>query len=288
MPVPVPVLLGVPYDAHSSFLRGPARAPAAVRQALHGGSANWFTEAGVEVDPEAGAWRDGGDVEVDNDDPAAVERVLAAVEEAAAAVVTTGATLVAVGGDHLVTWPLVRAVAAHHGRLTIVHVDAHPDLYDELDGDRFSHACPFARILEQRPDHRLIQLGIRTATAHQRRQIDRFGVECLELAHWDGRVPAVDGPVYLSIDVDGLDPAHAPGVSHHEPGGLTTRQLLDIVAQLRAAGAPVVAADVVEINPDRDVNGMTAMVGAKLVRELLALVGAGRDGHPVVPPDAGF
>ncbi len=128
---------------------------------------------------------------------------------------------------------------------------------------------------------RLIQLGIRTATAHQRDQAERFGVEMIELRHWDGRVPTVDGPVYVSIDVDGLDPAFAPGVSHHEPGGLTTRQLLDIVHQLGDQDwARPVGADVVEINPRRDLNGVTAMLGAKLVRELIGLLGRGDQSMP--------
>ncbi len=290
MTSPSPVqLLGVPYDAHSSHLRGPAEAPAAVRAALHGGSANWFTELGVEVDPSDGGWVDRGDVEVDNDDPGAVESVLAAIDAAATDGIGPGgrpagagpAPLLAVGGDHLVTWPLVRAVArsraAIAGSLTIVHVDAHPDLYDELDGDRFSHACPFARIMEEGLADRLIQIGIRTATNHQRDQAERFGVEMLELRHWDGTVPTIEGPVYVSIDVDGLDPAFAPGVSHHEPGGLTTRQLLDVIHELgRRPELTVVGADLVEINPRRDLHDVTAMLGAKLVRELLALLGAGR------------
>ena len=80
------------------------------------------------------------------------------------------------------------------------------------------------------------------------------------------------GPVYVSIDIDVLDPAYAPGISHHEPGGWPTRQMLDALAAVSAAGVPVVGADLVEINPARDINDMTAMVGAKLIRELLELV----------------
>ena len=121
-------VVGVPYDAHSSHLRGPAAAPAAVRTALHNGSANWFTELGVEVDPGKGSWVDRGDVTLDNDDPAAVESALAAIEAAAAeAIGPARAPLLSIGGDHLITWPLVRAVAAQHAdrELTIVHVDAH-------------------------------------------------------------------------------------------------------------------------------------------------------------------
>lgn len=266
MPVAV---LGVPYDAHSSFLRGPAAAPAAVRGALTCGSANWCAESGRDFDPaHSTAWRDVGDLAL----PDEVEEALDLIRSAARERLSDGDKLLSIGGDHLVTWPLVQAVVERHEKLTIVHFDAHPDLYDELDGDRFSHACPFARIMEEGRVGRLIQIGIRTMTPHQREQADRFGVEVLPLATWDGRVPAVTGPVYVSIDVDALDPAHAPGISHYEPGGMTTRQLFACLHQLKAQGADVVGADVVEINPDRDVNDLTAMVGAKLVRELLDLL----------------
>jgi len=94
-------------------------------------------------------------------------------------------------------------------------------------------------------------------------------VELHDLRAWDGTVPVLTGPVYVSIDVDALDPAHAPGVSHFEPGGLTTRQLFDSLHQVAEMDVQIVGADVVEINVERDVHDMTAMVGAKLVRELL-------------------
>ena len=107
---------------------------------------------------------------------------------------------------------------------------------------------------------------------HQRAQAERFGVEVHELRDWDGAVPPITGPVYVTIDLDALDPAFAPGVSHHEPGGLSTRQLLDSLRQIGASDAVVVGADVVELNPTRDVNDVTAMVAAKIVRELLGLL----------------
>lgn len=266
-------LLGVPYDAHSSFLQGPAEAPTAVRDALTCGSANWHTELGADVDPANGAWEDLGDVDLTGlDAPQAVEQALAAIRNRAAAAVADGSPLLSIGGDHLVTWPLVDAVSERHDELTIVHFDAHPDLYDELDGDRFSHACPFARIMEQGLATRLLQFGIRTMTAHQRDQAERFGVEVFPLKDWDGGIPDLRGPVYLSVDVDALDPAYAPGISHYEPGGMTTRQLIDALHHIGASNAELVGADVVEINPRRDINGITAMVGAKLVRELVGLL----------------
>ncbi|MCH1436225.1 MAG: agmatinase [Acidimicrobiales bacterium] len=261
-------LLGVPYDAHSSFLRGPAGAPAAVRAALTCGSANWCTERGTDLDPAKGArWQDRGDLDL----PDEVEPALAAIRAAAADAIADGGRLVSIGGDHLVTWPLVQAMTEVHEGLTILHFDAHPDLYDELDGDRYSHACPFARIMEEGKVARLIQFGIRTMTPHQREQAERFGVEVHEARSGVSVVDDLSKTVYVSIDIDVLDPAYAPGISHHEPGGWSTRQLLDALAAVSAAGVPVVGADLVEINPTRDINEMTAMVGAKLIRELLEL-----------------
>lgn len=262
-------LLGVPYDAHSSFLRGPALAPSAIRAALTCGSANWCTESGLDLDPEVNCdWTDIGDVDVPDAGPDAVEAIRAAAAEA----IADGSSLLSLGGDHMVTWPLVQALTDRVDGLTIVHFDAHPDLYDSLAGDRYSHACPFARIMEAGKVSRLIQFGIRTMNPHQREQADRFGVQVHEFGDWDGSVPPLSGPVYVTIDLDALDPAFAPGVSHHEPGGLSTRQLLDAIRQIGASDAVVVGADVVELNPTRDVNDVTAMVAAKLVRELLGLL----------------
>jgi arginase family enzyme len=157
-------------------------------------------------------------------------------------------------------------VAHVHGPLTILHIDAHPDLYETFEGDRYSHACPFARIMEEGLAHRLVQVGIRTMNRHQRDQADRFGVEVLEMTDWlDGKRPRTDGKVYLTVDLDGLDPAHAPGVSHHEPGGLTTREVLDLIQGLEG---DLVAADLVEYNPRQDVGGITAAVAAKIVKEV--------------------
>jgi len=114
---------------------------------------------------------------------------------------------------------------------------------------------------------RLVQVGIRSVNDHLMQQIERFDVELHAMHNFDpSRVPVLfDGPTYISFDLDGLDPAFAPGVSHHEPGGLTVRQSLNIIQNLRAE---CVGADVVELNPRRDINDMTAMVAAKLVREL--------------------
>ena len=152
-----------------------------------------------------------------------------------------------------------------------MHLDAHPDLYDRLDNNPFSHACPFARIMEKKLATRLVQVGIRTINGHQREQADRLGVEVMEMKEGNGWLKKLkfQGPVYLSIDMDCLDSAFAPGVSHHEPGGFTTRQVLDIIHQVKGN---LIGGDIVEYNPDRDFNAVTAMAAAKLLKELIGRI----------------
>jgi agmatinase len=261
-----PTLVGLPYDASSSFRRGPAAAPAAIREALWSPGANSWTELGVNIGAES-AITDGGDLELSGCLPVDARRT---IQNGIARLMSMGARPVSLGGDHSVTYPILRAVRPHAPSLTILHVDAHPDLYDELDGDRYSHACPFARIMEEKLADRLVQVGIRTMTGHQRSQAQRFGVETIEMRSIGADVRVrFDTPVYVSIDIDALDPAFAPGVSHREPGGLSVRQVLSLVQGIEA---PIVAADIVELNPRCDPTGISAIVSAKILRELLGVM----------------
>jgi len=258
----VPTLLGLPYDGASSFRRGAAAAPRLIREALRSPSSNAWSEGGVDVGAVT-ALADAGDVDLAN-----VADVRGAIESAVASVLRGGlGRPVALGGDHSVTYPVLRALRPSCPALTVLHVDAHPDLYDQFEGNRFSHACPFARVMEDRLADRLVQVGIRTLNAHQREQADRYGVEVIDMRAWaSGARPEVRGPVYLSVDVDALDPAFAPGVSHREPGGLSVRELLTIV---QGMDGPIVGADVVEFNPGQDPVGLTAPVCAKIVKEIV-------------------
>jgi arginase len=262
-------VVGLPWDEQSSFMRGAALAPSHIRDVLHDGSANLCTEHGADLAATAG-WTDVGDVPLTSG-PA----VLAEIEGAIDALVERGARVLSLGGDHAVSYPVLRAYARAHPRLTVLHIDAHPDLYDQFEGSRLSHACPFARVMEERLVSRLVQVGIRTMTPHQREQATRFGVEVVEMRHWTParRLELGDAPVYLSLDLDALDPACAPGVSHHEPGGFTTREVLGI---LHAIGPALVGADLVEFNPRRDVGTTTAMLAAKFYREIVGRLLADR------------
>ena len=198
------------------------------------------------------------------------------IREGASAAAKSGATPLFLGGDHMVTYPIIAGLAEVHGPVSILHFDAHPDLYDDFEGDPLSHASPFARIMERGLATRLVQVGIRTLNAHCRQQAERFGVEIVEMRNFVAdkvQIPAA--PLYVSIDLDALDPAFAPGVSHHEPGGLSVRDILSVLHRIEG---PIVGADVVEYNPTRDINGMTAVVAAKFVKELAAIA-AQHDGQ---------
>lgn len=257
-----PIIVGIPFDSNSSYLRGTAGAPGVIRSALHSNSSNYWTEVGIDLGRE-GVFEDIGDLHFRHN-------AFAAIEQSIGDLIDQRLRPVSLGGDHSITLPLVRAVGKRIPDLTILHFDAHPDLYDELDGNRLSHACPFARIMEEKLAKRLVQVGIRTLNGHQREQAARFGVEIVEMHH----LPAIekmqfDGPLYISFDMDVLDPAFAPGISHREPGGMSVREVL---TQLHSIEGKIVGADLVEFNPVQDVSNLTAMVAAKILKELLGVM----------------
>jgi arginase len=257
-----PRIIGLPYDASSSFRRGAADAPVAIRAALRSPAGNLWTEDLQDLGAE-GVLTDAGDLDL-----SVTADARGSIEAGISNLLRSGFRPIALGGDHSVTYPVIRAVHALHGPCTVLHIDAHPDLYDHFEGDRYSHACPFARVLEEGLIRRLVQVGIRAMSAHQRVQADRFGVDVIDMRAWaTGTRPTVSGPVYMSIDLDGIDPAHAPGVSHQEPGGMTVRE---VIGMIQGCGGSLIGADIVELNPSQDVGGMTARVAAKLVKELAA------------------
>lgn len=253
-------IIGLPFDEHSSFLTGPAKAPELIIQAVESDSANYFTENLIDLNehPKV-AWCGNAPLT----DYWSIEKAIDQIME-------QGAVPFSLGGDHSVTYPILKAVAKKHPQLSILHFDAHGDLYDELDGNKYSHACPFARIMENELAQFLTQVGIRTLTKHQNEQAERFGVKVIQMKDWKADMKLeIEGPVYLSFDMDVLDPAFAPGVSHHEPGGFSTREVLTMIQNLNLN---IVGCDVVEYNPDRDINGVTAMVAAKVVKELVVKI----------------
>lgn len=265
-------LIGLPTDQNSSFERGAAAAPGAIRKALFSDRGNLSTESGLEIGTDI-ILTDCGDVALLDVDAAADDALITlAITKA----IEVGAVPLLLGGDHSVSFPVVAVLAKHYGPLNILHFDAHPDIYDDFEGNPRSHASPFARILEGGHAKRIVQVGIRTLNRHCREQAERYNVEILPMLDFSAEhVPVLEGPLYISVDLDGLDPSEAPGVAHPEPGGLTVREVLSILSK---QNAQIVGADIVELNPAKDVNDITAIVAAKLVREIAALVHHNRPG----------
>ena len=259
-------LIGLPIDHNSSFERGSALGPAAIRAALWSDRGNLASECGLEIGGEIDLV-DHGDLTLTNADNEVDDST---IRSAVAASTAENAVPLLLGGDHSVSYPIVASLAKRHGPLNILHFDAHPDLYDDFERNPRSHASPFARIMEGRHAARLVQVGIRTLNRHCRDQAERFGVEILPISSFSPlRVPVLSSPLYISVDLDGIDPSEAPGVSHPEPGGLRLRDVLDCIHKQTA---PIVGADIVELNPKRDVGDLTAILAAKLVRELSAVI----------------
>ena len=257
-------IIGMPFDDYSSHLKGAANAPPLIREMITSDASNTWSELGLDVGNHPYV-HDLGDLSWHNN-----EEAFEVLEATINKVVTAGAKPLTFGGDHSITYPILKGLSKHYPKLTILHFDAHPDLYDTLDGNRLSHACPFARIMENKLATRLVQIGIRTLNQHQKDQASKFDVEIHEMKDWNGPEQlSLSGPIYISLDIDALDPAYAPGVSHHEPGGLSTRQVIDVIHSI---DAPIVGADIVEYNPIRDINSVTATVAAKLYKEICSRI----------------
>jgi agmatinase len=250
-------VIGYPFDQNYSYLPGAGEGPVHIFDALHSDSSNMATETRLDLALEE-RFIECGNMAVST---------YFELESLTRSVLARETRPIFLGGEHSITYPIIKAFAPLYPDLTVIHLDAHPDLYHDFEGNPYAHGCPFARIMEEGLVHRLIQIGIRTANPHQKEQADRFGVETIDMRQLQRQLPLfkIDHPVYISLDLDVLDPAFAPGLSHYEPGGMSVREVISV---LQGIEARVVGADIVELNPTRDLNGMTAMVAAKFIKEI--------------------
>ena len=282
------VFLGVPFDAGTpqpGNRTGQAQGPAAARAASHeqfdqepGDTAGWYDiESGREV---AGIkMADLGDVYVQGADEARNFNRMSAV---ARGVVESGALLVAIGGDHSISFPLARGVSEVEP-IAVVHVDAHADFLDDLDGARFSGASQLRRLAELPAIRGVAALGLRNVARAEVEGMRELGVGWATTADLIERDPEgvvrelvpSEAPLYVTVDLDVLDIALVPGTTLPEPGGLTYRQLRETLAAVARRGR-IVAIDVVELNPPYDPSAATARIATWTITHLLAEVLGGR------------
>lgn len=255
-------LIGVPFDEKESYLKGPHKAPQVIREASSSLILNAWTELGIDLEEET-RFVDLGDLKLSGDYDELCDQVSSLVEMVA----QQEAVPVILGGDHSISLPVVRGLARVYGSLDVLHFDAHPDLYNELYGDKYSHACPFYRIMEEGLATQLVQIGVRAIIGEHRDYAQQFKIRMVEMKDLGSlEYLEFERPLYISFDIDVLDPAFAPGVSHPEPGGMTTRQALDIIHHLQAE---IIGFDLVEVNPEKDPLGITAAAAVKIIMELM-------------------
>lgn len=247
-------LLGIQYDEKSSYLKGAKFAPPIIKEKIWSTSSNTFSENHYNINDYI---NDVGNITISN---------YFDIEELIENNLVDKNRLLTLGGDHSITYPIIKAYHKYYNSFDILHIDAHPDLYESLNGDKYSHACPFTRIMEDKLINNLIQVGIRTWTDHQKEQANKFNIPICEMKNFNDKdISKIENDVYISLDMDAFDPAFAPGVSHHEPGGFTSREVIRLIQSIKSR---IIGADIVEYNPENDFQGITAALAAKLVKEI--------------------
>ncbi|MFF4835012.1 agmatinase [Streptomyces sp. NPDC001315] len=277
-------VVGVPFDAGVSYRPGARFGATAVREASR--LLRPYNPA-LDVSPFATQQvADAGDIACN---PFNINEAIETIQDAAAALQADGTRLVTIGGDHTIALPLLRTVAAQHGPVALLHFDAHLDTWDTYFGAEYTHGTPFRRAVEEGildtsalshvgtrgplygkqdlTDDEKLGFGIVTSADVYRRGADEVADQL--------RQRIGDRPLYISIDIDCLDPAHAPGTGTPEAGGLTSRELLEILRGL--AGSRLVGADVVEVAPAYDHAEITAVAASHVAYDLISLLALKED-----------
>lgn len=284
------VIAGIPWDSGVSYRPGARFGANHVREASR--LLRPFNPA-ANISPFAEAQvADAGDI-IGN--PFNIDEALAMLEAGAHELTKDGAKLVSIGGDHTIALPNLRNLAKKHGKIALLHFDAHLDTWDTYFGAEYTHGTPFRRAFEEEllDTDALCHVGTR-ASLYGTEDLDddaRFGFGIVSSAdvYYLGVTKVVEllrarigeRPLYVSIDIDVLDPAHAPGTGTPEPGGMTSRELLEILRGLR--GLNLVGSEVVEVSPPYDHAELTGLAGAHVVYELISLHAAGVNAQPTSP-----
>ncbi len=262
-------VLGIPWDESSSYRKGSKEAPYKIRTATDAYLYESITEDLTELGKYL-SYEDLGDLEVDDlEFEELIEMINSVIEED----YRQEAIYLFLGGDHSITYPIVKALKGQvEDDFGIIDFDAHPDLYDSLNGNEYSHGCPFRRIIDEglvEPEN-IVQIGLRASTIEHVKYAEEKGINIIGADELD-KIRELNlgfDKAYISFDMDVLDPAFAPGVGNPEPGGISTRELIDIVKDL---DVQVEAFDIVEFNPERDSSDITAYAAAKIIKEVLGI-----------------
>lgn len=272
-------ILGVPFDSGTSYRSGTRFGPRKIRETS---LMIWGHNSTLQVTPlKKLTVIDYGDVSVI---PTSIEHTMAAITNTASEIIATGTTLIALGGDHSIALPLLRAHAKKYGPVSLVHIDAHIDTWEaEFEAIPYSHGTPFRHALQEGliREGEYVQIGIRGPVSGENDYADNLALgarmitihevvekgisEILKEVH--GRL---QGPVYVSVDIDSADPAFAPGTGTPEVGGFTSYQLLQLIRGLH--GLNLIGFDLVEVSPPFDHGDITAILASNIVFEYLSLL----------------
>ncbi|MFJ8260855.1 agmatinase [Rummeliibacillus sp. NPDC094406] len=262
------VLFGIPFDGTTSFRPGTRFAMQAIRPDSYGLESY---SPYLDRDLEDIAIFDGGDLELPLGN---TQKTMDEILDYTRSIVQDNKKFVMVGGEHLVSLPTIQAAFEKYPDLHVIHIDAHTDLREDYMGEKLSHAAVIRRCHEFLGDGRIFQFGIRSGLkeefewSKEHTYMERFSIDTLSEVVNDLK----DLPVYVTIDLDVLDPGTFPGTGTPEPGGITYKELLNGMQQLSKLNN-IVAADVVELSPQYDPSGASTAVACKTIREMLLTVG---------------
>jgi agmatinase/guanidinopropionase len=272
-------ILGVPFDSGTSYRTGTRFGPRKIREAS---VMIWGHNSTLNVTPLKKLKAvDYGDVSII---PTSIEHTMGAITNTAGAIISQGATLIALGGDHSIALPLLRAHAKKHGPVSLVHIDAHLDTWEaEFESVPYSHGTPFRHALQEGliREGAYVQIGIRgpVSGAEDYADAQALGARTITIHEvMEKGIPGIlkevhqrmQGPVYVTVDIDSADPAFAPGTGTPEVGGLTSYQLLQLVRGLH--GLDLIGFDLVEVSPPFDHGDITSILAANIVFEYLSLL----------------
>jgi agmatinase/guanidinopropionase len=272
-------IVGVPFDSGTSYRSGTRFGPRKIRESS---LMLWGHNPTMRIAPlQHLSVADYGDISVN---PTSIEKTMASITRTTSEILETNTTLIALGGDHSITLPLMRATANKFGPLSLVHVDAHIDTWEEeFEDSPYSHGTPFRNALQEGliREGEYIQIGIRgpVSDAKDYQEAKELGAHTITIHEvFENGIQRVleeihqrcKGPVYVSLDIDSADPAYAPGTGTPEVGGLTSYQLLQLVRGLR--GLNLVGFDLVEVSPPYDHSDITAILASNIVFEYLSLL----------------